>query len=104
MNLFGTSGALIGPIQLIFGGASFLLGAILRKQLNDWMNIKFSAFGSFGVGSLAFIIAGAFMSLKFAILLGLAGFVAGGILLSFLDGESSGGGEGEYSSEGNYEE
>jgi len=81
----------------------FLLGAILRKALNDNLDIKFSTIGSTALGSIAYIITSNLMSIKYALLISLIAFIIGGFLLSFIAGESSEG-SGEYSSEGNYEE
>lgn len=100
VELFGSSHALIGPIQLLFGGASFLLGAMLRKALNDYLDFKFSVIGATGIGCIAFIIASYFLNLKLGILIGICGFLAGGFLFSFIAGESDGGESGG----GNYEE
>lgn len=94
--------ALIGPVALLVGGAMFLGGAILRKALNDMLDIKFSTIGSTALGSIAYIIASNLLSIKYALLISLAGFFAGGFLLSFIGGESSD--SGESFGEGNYEE
>jgi len=100
-NLFGTSGALIGPITLLVGGAMFLGGAMLRKALNDFFDIKFSVIGCTAIGCIAYIITSNMLSIKYSILIGLIGFVIGGFIFSFIAGESS---EGYESGGGNYEE
>jgi hypothetical protein len=101
VNLFGMKDALIGPITLLVGGAMFLGGAMLRKALNDMFDIKFSVIGCTALGSIAYVISSNLLSIKFALLIAIVGFFAGGFLLSFIGGESS---EGESFGEGNYEE
>lgn len=97
---WGEARALIGPITLIVCGAMFFGGAMLRKALNDYFDIKFSLIGCTGIGSLAYIIANNLLPIKWALLIGIGGWIVGGFILSFISGESS----DEYEMGGNYEE
>ena len=102
MDIFGTSNSIIGPITLLVAGAMFLGGAMLRKLLNDTFNIRFSVIGCTALGSIAYIIASNLMAIKWALIIGVGGWITGGFIFSFIAGESEGG--EEYGSGGNYEE
>lgn len=106
MNLFGMKDSLIGPIELLFGGAAFLSAAIFRRLVaNDMLGMDFSAYGATITGIIGWLTLNfIFHNLKISLIAGIIGILAGGFLFArfFPDGQSSGDSDGDF--EGNYEE
>jgi hypothetical protein len=101
---FGTHG-IINPLTLLVGAVMFLVGAILRKQINDFIDMNFSVILATGVGVLSYILLdNIFHIMKLSIGLSVVLWIAGGFLGGFImpDGQSSG--EGGESDGGSYEE
>jgi hypothetical protein len=92
MNIFGSTDALIGPIQLLVG-AVFAIGALVfRKSIaNDMMGVGFSIIGSIGTSCILFVATSAiFGGVQIPFVIGLIGWAGGGFgLAEYLgDGES----------------
>jgi hypothetical protein len=89
-NFFGSDGVLrfiFNPMSLFFAAVAVLGAAILRKQIND-QGYGFSWIGSSAVSIVLFIIGdNIFENIKFPILMGVIGLLAGGFLLSEIIGD-----------------
>ena len=97
---FGLSGFMCSFVYLIAGGLAILAILFRKNVANDALNMPFSLIGSIAGAEAGFIITGGIISLfspgdfniiKFGLIAGLGGMMAGGFLLANLIGDGEGG-------------